>query len=1126
MDGFALARIRARRTREEHGGGLVSALSVVTHALAQLSFQVSTVPPDSPLLKGADARLRRPWSTVIVRNDVPDGERACHLAHELGHVVLHKPTECCELEATDLSATGSRAMARVEAYGPRERRELHANVFGREFLLPRELARFMFLEDRLPASEIASRLGLPLSLVRRQLLDAILQRDAEFEDEPAPAKPFDLDPSQVVAAHWEGPALLVEAGPGSGKTKTLVARIEHLLSGRTPPEEILALTFSNKAAAELADRVAQKRPDDAVKIWTGTFHAFGLDLMRRYYDRIGLEPKIRLVSPSQAVELLEERLPLLGLRHFHDLRNPASKLKDLMRPIQRAKDEVVGPEEFRALADAALADAIDERQETAALKTLEAADLYDAYEDLLRRRGLVDFGDLVMRTTRLLEEDPTVRATIQAQYREVLVDEYQDMNRASARMLKALYTPGVRMWVVGDARQSIYRFRGASSRNMGRFEADFEGGDRRPLSFNYRSTEHVTGLCKTFAAFMDREKAAAIDADGEKGLPYEARSKRTDAGTPTRILVGGDDACEADLLVQEIRALEKTGVKLSEQTVLARANSRLDKLAAELAERGVPALHLGSFFERDEVRDVLSVLALVAEPNGAALVRVAANRDVMVEAADIAVVVAAARARGEPLAAVLLDAKSITGLSPSGSDALVRLGDRVRELGPRTPAFEVAAQWLLDRSDYLRHLSEPTGIEADLCRAALWQLLEFLDQSELDGRPLTSSGALRRVRTVILLADDRDLREPDLGGKVDAVRLMTVHAAKGLEYKATHVVGLHEYGFPLKIHTDPCLPPPGIVDARDPRSAHDEEERCAFFVALSRAEDHLRLYHTLKAEKAPRKPSPFLDTLGRLDVATLSSSSVVKGVPTFDLGGHERDTLTLHDVRDHEKCPLRLAYRYHLGVRARRHEGPFLRTSGVLYAVLDRLSEAVAAGADLGETLQAVFNEVWEDLGPVEHDFAGEYRSLAQDRIGALALLASGFESGGSEPIAVAIEGGRVLVPPPLLSPDDGGGRTARFFAAGKKDSEIARRVTTGLLVAAAQATAGRVVSVEVAHLTDGVIIPLTPTGKRVQADIAKAGEMLSAVRTGRLAPIRSMFTCGRCGHFFSCPATGARRPA
>lgn len=1136
MDAFGLARARARSLRAKVGAGFGSAYDLVSQALQEeYGFQITPTPRDSVLLRGDDAQLRRPFSQVLVRDDVGRHEQALLAAHELGHLVLHRPEDCCELSTSGVGS-GSRALSRVETYGPRERRELQANVFAREFILPRDFARRLFLGERLTASEIADRIGLPAETARRQVLEALLRPD----DGPLPTAStpaaVTLDPSQQKAVDHKGRALLVEAGPGAGKTRTLIARIEQRLADGVPPSKILALTFSTKAAAELSDRIAERRPEEAAEVWTGTFHAFGLEVMRLYYEKMGLGPNIRLVSPSQAVEMLEEHLPLLHLKHFHDLRHPGAKLRDLLKPISRAKDELIQPPRFRELAEQGFRDAMARLTETvgaprkmqaeaekavvAAEKTLEAATVYEVYEDTLLRAGCIDFADLVMRSTLLIENDAEVRQSLQDRYPEILVDEYQDVNRACARLLKALHGPDTTLWVVGDSRQSIYRFRGASSRNMALFTSEFEGAELTPLRWNYRSSNEIVRLGRVFAAAMDKRLASSTGKELSRSA-YLAESKRGNVGSAAALSVALDDACEADLLAKEIRALADAGVPLAGQTILARTNPRLDSLAAQLAARGIPTLHLGSFFEREEVRDLLSILALVAEPNGAALVRIAALREVNVQADDIAKIVAHARDHELPLVAVLAEAGDIAAISVEAAAALARLGRRLAGLTPHAPAFQVAATWLLEQSDYLRHLSEADGIKGELSRAALWQLVEFLDQTDPDGRPLTAREALRRVRTVILMADDRDLREPGLGVGVDAVRLLTVHAAKGLEFSAVHVIGLHEKGFPLQYRSPACPVPPGIEDGRDPRAAHSEEEDCAMFVAISRAKDHLRLYHTERAAKQKRDPSTFLADLGvpagqRLGASSLGSPSLGSSPEPIDVGA-----LSLHDLNDFEGCPLKIVYRHRMAIRSRRHEGPFLRASGVIYAILDRVSEIAASGVPTADAIRAALEEAWQARGPVGHSLEDSYRELVRTSLSGLPTLLDGFGGMPARTMMVPIRGGHVITPVPVISV--GATPMARFIELKSVKTDELR---AGMLHAAALLATERRPTVQIAQLSDGSVLPVARTVGEEAEDLARAAEILSVVRSGALPAKPELRVCFRCAHFFSCPATGAKRAA
>lgn len=624
MDAFVKIRELARQKNAEALRELSArprAIDLVRMLADRADLELCALNPSDALLGGALAVLARGDGAIYHVNDVPEEDLAALLAHELGHFHIHTAEGAtnCSRDDVDVSVPSEASPVgadRVASYGPKERSELQANVFAREFLLPQPQARALYLDSANMPENIAKGFGLLFAIVRQQLIDALLiPVYAGSETEKAKEDPL-LDTFQAEAATFSGAPLLLEAGPGTGKTRTLVARIVHLIRQNADPGSIVALTFSNKAALELSERVAVVLPEAAASIWTGTFHAFGLEFVRKYFDHpmLGFPPDVSVIDKSDAVALLEEVLPLLPLNHYKNLWDPLINLKDILAAISRAKDELMSPPNYKRLGQRMLDAARDDESREMAEKALEVAAIYERYEKLLAEHKLLDFGDLIMKPTLLLEEDASLRDLFRMKYRHVLVDEYQDVNRASARLLKALTGDGERLWVVGDARQSIYRFRGASSANMARFDTDFPRARRLSLGTNYRSTQEIVDAYCGFSRSM-------IASSGM--LPLKLNAQRGKGGSGPDLLQVADDESEQAAAAASIEELRKQGVPLRTQAMLFRSNSRLNEFAAALEARGIAVLHLGSLFERDEIRNLLSLLSLVADPAGGPLVRLA-----------------------------------------------------------------------------------------------------------------------------------------------------------------------------------------------------------------------------------------------------------------------------------------------------------------------------------------------------------------------------------------------------------------------------------------------------------------------------------------------------------------------
>jgi Zn-dependent peptidase ImmA (M78 family) len=490
MDSFEVSRRRAERLNDEaraRGFDPWKPYAFACAEAARRKLAVEKVRPGDVRLYGARA-LYDPDALLILHEESGDEFTDAFLvAHEVGHVEfggLTLPSLTPDVDLLRSAEVVPLGVDRVADYSQRQRREVQMDLFAREFLLPRPWAKKLHVEDGEPAAAIAARLGAPHAVVAQQLLDALLLPRAEVREQLSPPdKP--LKPDQAAAASHEGTPYLLEAGPGTGKTQTLVGRVEHLLGKGIDPKRILVLTYSNKAAGELSERIAARHPQAAACLWIGTFHGFGLDVIRRFHERLGLPPDPRLIDRTDAIAFLEAEYPRFDLVHLKDLQDPSRPLLDVLSAISRANDEVADSARYQHLADAMLASASTDDERRIAERHVEVATVFASYERLKAAGGYIDFGDLVTMPVRLCESSPDVREHLASLYEHILIDEYQDVNRSSVRLLKAIAGDGRNLWAVGDVKQSIYRFRGASSFNMSRFDQeDFPGGRRGRLVTN------------------------------------------------------------------------------------------------------------------------------------------------------------------------------------------------------------------------------------------------------------------------------------------------------------------------------------------------------------------------------------------------------------------------------------------------------------------------------------------------------------------------------------------------------------------------------------------------------------------------------------------------------------------
>jgi superfamily I DNA/RNA helicase len=1130
MDAFEPIREVARTLHDTVVAGGADAsqpMALVARAIRELGLELFWLPDDDPALKGSRAVFDEQTGAICCVDAGDEAERAALVAHEVGHAALHSTRTECSVEDVDTSQSTEVVpvgLQRIEDYGSHERRELQANVFGREFLLPREIARELYLTHRLSATSIANRRRLPKDLVRQQLLDALLLPVAGAESEPK-QRPSQRDESQDRAAAHSGSAFQLQAGPGTGKTSTVVKKVISLIQRGVDPSSILILTFSNRAAGELSERIAAALPDHAGRIWIGTFHAFGLDLLRRYHDQLGLPADPQLFDRSDAIEVLEEILPTLPLVHYRNLWDPTLILRDIVTAISRAKDELVLPGRYKLLAQAMRDSATDDPARKAAEKAFEVAGVYELYERELARRGAVDFGDLVMRPALLLEQEERIKNAVQLRHRHVLVDEYQDVNRASARLLRAVAGDGRRLWVVGDSRQSIYRFRGASSTNMTAFMDEYPNAAVDQLEINYRSTDEIVKNLEAVAPHLGASQGM---------LPLALLAARGASGIKPQIRRFDTVDQEAEGIAASIIELTNSGVRYREQAVLCRSNARLNEIANALELRSIPVLHLGSFFEREEIRDLLALLTLAVDSFGDGLARAGAMRRYDVPLNDVALATKRMRETTEVAAVKLHEVIEAGGFSDQGAHGLNKLAEDLEGLASNVTPWEFLTTYLLDRSDLVAGLVSDDTPAAWLRAVAIWQLLNFARDRRPAAPGLPIRRMLDRIRQLVLLAEERDLRQvPAAALHIDAVRLMTVHGSKGLEFEAVHLPGLTVSSFPSSNRGQRCPAPDGMVEENlssdeEAGRAHDLEEECLFFVALSRAETHLRLYLNRKqANGNNRNPSPFLSWLPSDLSEEIENPPMVplpEDAPRPRLIAIELPNewaVTDESLRTYEKCPRRFFYTHILGLGGARKPTAFTRTHDCIYELIKWLAgQRIDAEPDEAAAEQE-FEHLWQALGPTDHAYAREYYELGIRLVKALVRLGAGRIFRRSEPLAIELTTGKVFVTPDELAQLPDGTMVLRRIRTGRKRvNEYDENLEYTLYHLAGRTRFNDNYQVEALHLTDEQLEWVEISPRKIETRRTKTTNMLAQIADGSFPPNVSAVRCPRCPHFFICAAT------
>ncbi len=956
--------------------------------------------------------------------------------------------------------------------------------------------------------------------------------------------------------HREGPLLIV-AGAGTGKTTVITRRIAWLIAEkRALPSEILALTFTDRAAAEMVERVDRLVPYGQTDAEISTFHAFGDRLLREHSLEAGLSDRSTVLSRAEQIILLREHLFDLPLERYRPLGDPTRFLSALVTLIGRLRDEDIEPEAYVAaaheLAERAAAAPEDEALAEEAGRHTELAAVYGAYERLMRTTDRLDFGDQVGLALRLLRDNPAVLAEERARYRYILVDEFQDTNHAQWEIVRLLAEPHGNVTVVGDDDQSIYRFRGAALGNILGFRDAYPKATNVVLVDNYRSRQPILDAAHRLIGHNDPDRLESREGL-DKRLRARLRFDRPEpAAGPIDVLAFATVSDEADAVADRIGASLREGRRPGDHAILVRGNRDADPYLRALNMARIPWRFSGTagLYRQPEVRVLISFLRAVNDPDDSVSLYDLATSEIFgLAAADVTLALTQARRRRSSLAVSLADAVADPERSPFGARAIEVVQ---RLLG----SLEAHRAMSTERSsgELLYHFISSSGWMARLAHEAreagderLANVARFFEIVRRQGSLLRDDRLpflVAQLDTLIETGDDPSTADvdPDEG---DAVHVLTLHKAKGLEFPVVFLVGLVDDRFPGRERRDALELPDSLVTAPAPTAdQHVAEERRLFYVGMTRAREELVLSSAQEyGGRRSRGVSRFVAEA--LDLPPATPAETVRPALLDQLARHETSPtsptapapkpqigdrplrLSFGQINDYLDCPAR--YRFGHVVRIPTPASHQMVYGRALHAAVQAFHRRQMAGEPMGlEALHATLDANWESVGFLTRAHEEARRAAAHDTI---ERFWNDQQRDPARPISVERDFTVAFGPDRLRGRYDRVDRdeAGRVVITDYKSSDVRdlatanRRAKESLQLSiyalAHEAEHGSLPDELALHfLESGIVGRAAPTEKRLEKAQEKLGEAARGIRAGNFTATPSAMRCGYCPFREICP--------
>lgn len=846
------ARERAREERERVGFDSADLLNRLVRYMESV-YRIDFVSMTPAQMRGSDAEVD---GDRILRfnNTLADDERLVVFAHELGHIVLHKRLLSRDVVVDDIVASeyGDAGPAAIARYSPRVREEAEARAFALEFLCSSAVvfAEWRASEGGTTFERLARSFGVDVSIVRTQLASA-LHDTATGAERMASAtyREVTFNDEQVKAArHLGGPAL-VDAGPGTGKTATVIRRLEFAIEElEAAPDQVLVLTFSNEAVQDLYQRIEYRfGVESAGRMTISTFHGFGMEMLRWHHEHAGLPESFSLLDEDGQIELLLELLGKVPCPAMNPIPNPGDVARRVVKYINHLKHRRITADGLERALDPWRPQGVGGDNPAAGRELLA---LYREYENEKQDRGAVDMADLILLPLRLLEGDQRIQAAYIEKYHWILVDEFQDVTRATSDLLRAIAGGKRDPWVVGDARQAIYQFLGAAPANVREFESNFPGSHTYRLRENHRAAPLIVSAANQLASLFPEEGPTNrwIAVAGE--VPF--------GDTPVVVAEAASDHAEAQGVADQIVEWRHAGVEGGDIAVLARRHVDVRSVVLALTARGIKADSSGLLTAEGAAGDLAAVLTLASRRPAASLPRLT---------------VALGRGRYSPeeinatiryllrveRAKATTDSEEAPDLDPERSVSHGLLAEVAKARAHaedehfRADGFDCLMTFLFEGSEYLRRvLAAPDTAERSMILMEIVSTLSLATAYRVTHPGGEGSGQRYRRRYGFAERLRMSLTETvpipiSPTPRRDAVRVMTCHASKGLEFPCVIVAG---QTMPKMKETWSWIP----AECRPDPAEETEQADALLFVGVTRAKRAVVVSYPAKATDSERSP--------------------------------------------------------------------------------------------------------------------------------------------------------------------------------------------------------------------------------------------------------------------------------